>query len=138
MKGKNSGVQGRILDQNPLAFLMPCGCHDLNPVLRDAAKSSVKPVILFGVLRRLYSLFAPPVNCWNILTDRVKSFILKRLNDTRWEAKTASVKAVRYRIVDAHYALSTLTEREERYDPEIAHEAVNLSQRRKILVFLFH
>jgi hypothetical protein len=27
MKAKNSGVQKQILDQNPLEFFMPCGCH---------------------------------------------------------------------------------------------------------------
>jgi hypothetical protein len=95
MKGKNSGVQKRILDQNLLASFMPCGCHNLNLVSCDAAKSSVKPVTLFGVLGRLYSLFAASVNCWKILTDQVKSFTLKRLNDMRWEAKIAIVKAIR-------------------------------------------
>jgi hypothetical protein len=33
MKGTNSGVQKRILDQNPLTFFMPCGCHNLNRVI---------------------------------------------------------------------------------------------------------
>jgi hypothetical protein len=55
MNGKNNGVQKRILDQNPLSFFMPCGCHNLNLVLCDAAKSSVKSVTLFGVLGRLHA-----------------------------------------------------------------------------------
>ena len=29
MKGKNSGVQQRILDKNSLEFFLPCGCHNL-------------------------------------------------------------------------------------------------------------
>jgi hypothetical protein len=49
MKVKNSGVQKQILDQNSLAFFMLCGCHNLNLVLCNVAKS-------FGVLGRLFSI----------------------------------------------------------------------------------
>jgi hypothetical protein len=126
MKGKNSGTQKRILDQNPLAFLMPCGYHSLNLVLCDAAKSSVKSVTLFGVLGRLYSLFVAPVNHWEILTDQVKSFTLEQLSDMCWEAKIASVKALRYQIGNIHDALITLAKNEEGHDPDIAHEATTL------------
>jgi hypothetical protein len=80
----------------------------------------------FGVIGRLYSLLAASVNRWKILSHHVKSFTLKRLRDTRSEAKTASVKAPRYRIVDAHDALTTLAARQERHDPDIAHETVTL------------
>jgi hypothetical protein len=66
MKGKNCGVQKRILDQNPLAFFMPRGCHNLSLVLRDAAKTSVT---LFGVFGRQYFLFAASISRWRILTD---------------------------------------------------------------------
>jgi len=67
MKGKNIGVQKRILDLNPLAFFVPCGCHNYNLILCDAAKSSVKSVTLFGVLQRLFTLFSSSVNRWKIL-----------------------------------------------------------------------
>jgi hypothetical protein len=77
LKGKNSGVQKQILAQNPLVYFIPCGCNYLNLVLCDAAKSSVKSVSLFGVLGRLYSLFAASVNRFKILTGQVKSFTLK-------------------------------------------------------------
>jgi hypothetical protein len=96
MKGTNRGVQKRILDQNTPEFFMPWGCHNLNLVLCDAAKSSVKSVTLFGVLGKLYSVFVASVNCWKILIDQVKYLTLKRLSDTRWEAKISSVKAVRF------------------------------------------
>jgi hypothetical protein len=90
MKGKNRGVKNRILDQNPLAFFMPCRCHNLNLVLCDAAKTSIKSVTLSGVLERLYSLFAALVYHLKILTDQVKSFTLKQLSDMHWEAKISS------------------------------------------------
>jgi len=67
MKGKNIDVQKRILDLNPLAFFVPCGCHSYNLVLCEAAKSSVKSIILFGVLQRLFTLLSASVNRWKIL-----------------------------------------------------------------------
>jgi hypothetical protein len=105
-------------------------------VFCDAAKSSVKSVTLFGVLGRLYSLFAASVNRWKILTDQVKSFILKRLSDTRWEAKIASVKALRYQTDDVHDEFITPAEKEERHDPDTAHEATTLSHQLKDFSFL--
>ncbi|CAN7978155.1 unnamed protein product [Ixodes persulcatus] len=30
MKGKRKGVQARILEKNPRAFFVPCGCHSLS------------------------------------------------------------------------------------------------------------
>jgi hypothetical protein len=106
-------------------------------VLCDAAKSSVKSVTLFGVLGRLYSLFAASVNGWNILTDLEISFTLTRLCDKRWEAKIASVKALRYQIGDVHDEFITLAEKEERHDPDITLLMKQLLCliNRKVLVF---
>ena len=58
MKCKNQGVQKRLLDINPRAYYTPCGCHNLNLVLGDMANSCTRAVSFFGVLQRIYSLFA--------------------------------------------------------------------------------
>jgi hypothetical protein len=100
VKGKNSDVQKKILDENPMAFFLPRWCHILNLVLRDAAKSSVKSVTFFAVFGRLCSLFDASVNRWKTLTDHVRSFTLKRLRD--------SVKALEHQTVDAHRHLPLL------------------------------
>jgi hypothetical protein len=94
-------------------------------------QNHLSDLTLFGVLGRLYSLFAASVNCWKILTDQVKSFTLKLLSDTHWKAKIASVKALRYQIGDVHDALTALAKKEERHDPDIAHEATTLSHQLK-------
>jgi hypothetical protein len=96
---------------------------------------TAKSVTLFCVLERLCSVFAASVNCWKILTDQVKSFALKRLSDTRWEAKISSAKALRYQIGDVYDAFITLAEKDERHDPEIAHEATTLSLQLKDFTF---
>jgi hypothetical protein len=36
MRGKNKGVQRRILDVNGREFFVQCGCHSLNLVVGDA------------------------------------------------------------------------------------------------------
>ncbi|XP_011343812.3 zinc finger MYM-type protein 1 [Ooceraea biroi] len=136
MKGKNIGVQKRILDLNPLAFFVPCGCHSYNLVLCDAAKSSVKSVTLFGVLQRLFALFSASVNRWKILTDHLGLYSLKKLSDTRWEAKINSVKAVRYQICDVHDALVTLANETEKSDVTISHEAITLAGQLKDFGFI--
>lgn len=41
MKGKNKGVQARLLAENPHAFYVPCGAHTLNLMVSDAAKVSM-------------------------------------------------------------------------------------------------
>lgn len=126
MKGKHSGVQKRILDSNPLAHYVPCGCHSLNLVLCDAARSSLKSVTMFGVIQRLYTLFSASVKRWDILTDHVKDLTLKEHGDTRWESRIESVKAVRYQISGIHDALLTLAEKTKKTDPAISNEAESL------------
>lgn len=40
MKGRNKGVQARLLEENPRALYVPCGAHTLNLMGADAAKGS--------------------------------------------------------------------------------------------------
>lgn len=136
MKGKNIGVQKRILDLNPLAFYVPCGCHSYNLVLCDAAKSSVNSVTLFGILQRIFTLFSASVNRWKILTDHVELFSVKKLSDTRWEAKINSVKSVRYQICEIHDALVTLANVTEKTDHTTSHEASTLAEQLKDFGFI--
>ncbi|XP_046587870.1 uncharacterized protein LOC124293018 [Neodiprion lecontei] len=58
MKGKNRGVQARILKDNKRAFFVSCSCHNLNLVVSDAGHSSVTAELFFGVLQRLFAVFA--------------------------------------------------------------------------------
>lgn len=95
MAGCNTGVQVRVLKQYPLCFFVPCGCHSLNRVVCDGAKSSVKSIFLFGILQRLYVLFSASTKRWCIISDYVQNLTLKKVCDTRWEARISSVAAVR-------------------------------------------
>lgn len=68
MKGNCSGVQNKILDQNPLAIFMPYGCNNGNHAVccGEMVFQSCNFVGLFG---RLCRLFATSVNHWKILTQ---------------------------------------------------------------------
>ncbi|KAL7235102.1 hypothetical protein ACSBR1_018565 [Camellia fascicularis] len=105
MKGKNKGVQTRVLQVNPRAFYTPCGCHSLNLVLCDMANSCSKAKKNFGVVQRIYVLFSSSVQRWAILKDNLKEVLtVKSLSQTRWESCIESVKPLRYyasKIIDA-------------------------------------
>lgn len=47
MKGRNRGVQARLLAKNPCAFYVPCGEHTLNLMVSDATKVSTDATCFF-------------------------------------------------------------------------------------------
>jgi len=51
MKGKNQGVQKRLLGINPRAYYTPYNCRNLNLVLGDMANSCTRAVSFFGVFK---------------------------------------------------------------------------------------
>jgi hypothetical protein len=110
MRGERSGVQRRLLDINPLAFFVPCGCHSWNLILGDAVSSCVQAQTFFGVLQRLYNLFSGSSMRWAVLKEHV-NISLKPLSETRWECRIESVKAVRYQLNNVSDALLDLIEK---------------------------
>ncbi|XP_046601381.1 uncharacterized protein LOC124295433 [Neodiprion lecontei] len=76
------------------------------------------------------------VNRWKILSDHVELYSLKKLSDTRWEAKINSVKSVRYQICEIHDALVTLANLTEKTDHTTSHEASTLAEQLKDFSFI--
>lgn len=113
MKGKNKGVQSRLLEKNPRAFYTPCACHSLNLMLSDMAHCCPKAVSFFGVLQRIYSLFSASTKRWKVFTDHVQGLTVKPLSETRWESRVESVKAVRYQAPQIKEALNYLVNNSE-------------------------
>lgn len=134
MAGIHKGVQARVLADFPLAFFMPCGCHSLNLVIADGAKSSVKSTSLFGTLQRIYTIFAGSTKRWCLISEHVKDLTLKQVCETRWEARITSVQAVRYQYVEVRDALIELNEKTD--DPKTASEANSLVNHMEDFSFL--
>ncbi|CAN1176223.1 Zinc finger MYM-type protein 1 [Linum perenne] len=76
MKGEQSGVQRRLLDINPRAFHTSCASHSLNLTLCDMANSCGKTRGFFGIIQRIYTIFANSNKRWQVLKHNVKDFSL--------------------------------------------------------------
>jgi hypothetical protein len=126
MKGKNIGVQKKVLDINPRAFYSACGCHSLNLTLCDMAKSCRKGIEFFGVIQRLYTTFANSTKRWKILKDNISGLTLKSLSATRWESHLESVKAIRFQIPEIREALLQVAETDN--DAQKCSEAKSLAE----------
>ncbi|XP_034208379.1 zinc finger MYM-type protein 1-like [Prunus dulcis] len=125
MKGKNMGVQKRLLDINPRAFYMPCGSHCLNLILCDMAKSCVKAKSFFGACQCIYTVFSNSTKRWNVLLDYIDGLTLKSLSTTRWESHIESVKAIKSQASKIREALFKLAEISE--DAKLSRDAESLA-----------
>ena len=76
MKGKHQRVQKRLLEINPRLL-------EINLTLCDMAHFCVKVVSFFGIVQRIYSLFANSTKRWKILLDNVPDLTVKSLCNTR-------------------------------------------------------
>lgn len=109
MKGKNMGVQKRILDLNPRAFYVPCGSHSLNLVVNDAALSCIAAVNFFGIVQEIYNFFSGSTHRWSILTKHVLNLTVKPLSETRWESRIDALEPLRYHIDEVYDAVYEAT-----------------------------
>nr|XP_042717721.1 zinc finger MYM-type protein 1-like [Chrysemys picta bellii] len=109
IRGKNKGVQARMLEINDHALYVPCGAHTWNLVISDAATSSKYAVDFFGLINRIYVIFSSSPSCWDILQEHMPISV-KGLSDTRWESRIDAVKPLHYHLEELYNALSSLRE----------------------------
>ncbi|XP_076942325.1 uncharacterized protein LOC143612162 [Bidens hawaiensis] len=128
MKGKHQGVQKRFLDINPRAFYAACGCHSLNLVLCDMGNTCTKAREFFGVIQRIYSVFANSTKRWAILKDNVKGLTLKSMCPTHWESRVDSVKPIRFQLIDVREALLEVRDLNTDTDTKTQSNARSLSK----------
>ncbi|KAB2610837.1 zinc finger MYM-type protein 5-like [Pyrus ussuriensis x Pyrus communis] len=126
MKGKNKGVQSRVLEINPRAFYTPCGCHSLNLALCDIVNYCPKAMSFFGVVQRIYTLFSSLTKQWKVFIDHVQgSHTLKPLSQSCWENHIESVKPIRESAQQIRDALIHLANTSK--DPKSKSEAESLA-----------
>ena len=73
MKGKHQGVQNQFLDVNPRVFYTRCSSHSLNLMLCDMDNTCGKAKDFFGVIQKIYTMFAKSTKRWDILKDNIKA-----------------------------------------------------------------
>lgn len=94
-------------------------------MVADSAKGSVDATNFFGVVQKLYTLFAAASQRWAILKDHV-DLTVKAWSETRWESRINSIEPLRYHTVKVREAL--LKVREKTNDPMIRIEALSLAE----------
>ncbi|PWA66382.1 cytochrome P450 monooxygenase CYP71AV1 [Artemisia annua] len=72
--------------------------------------SNMKGRDFFGIIQRIYTIFANSSKRWQILKNNVKGLTVKPLSITRWESRVESVKAIRFQISDIREALLQVAE----------------------------
>lgn len=125
MKGKNKGVQARLIEKNRCALYVPCGTHTLNLMVADSAKQSTDAISFFGVVQKLYTLFSAAPQRWAILKQHV-NITLKSWSETRWESRIKSIEPLRYQTDKVREALTEV--REKANDPAARIEAQSLAE----------
>ncbi|XP_050509357.1 zinc finger MYM-type protein 1-like [Diabrotica virgifera virgifera] len=94
MSGKYSELQARIKNHNKLAEYVPCSGHSLNLVGSLAAEFCLSATSFFIFVQELYTFFSASTYRWKILTDNLKSPVVKSLSETRWSARADATKAL--------------------------------------------
>ncbi|XP_015270496.1 PREDICTED: uncharacterized protein LOC107113656 [Gekko japonicus] len=105
MRGKEHGVQKRVLDINPRAFFVPCSAHSLNLVVSDVAKCCLEATSFFMLVQQIYNYFSASTHRWQILTSHVPAITVKPLSQTRWESRTDALQPLRYHLGSIYDAL---------------------------------
>jgi hypothetical protein len=72
------------------------------------AKSCEQAISFFGIIQRIYVLFARSTKRWKILIDNVPQLTVKPLSNTRWESRIKSVQPIKCQTPQIISALKEL------------------------------
>lgn len=81
MKGKERGLQKRILNINPRALFVPCNAHSLNLVVNDAVKSCVSVVTFFDLIQHVFVFFSSSMKRWDVMKKTCQCFEFKTIEE---------------------------------------------------------
>ena len=96
MRGKQSGVQAKILHLNSRPFYVPCSSHSLNLIVNDAVGSCLGKVTFFDIVQHLFVFFSFSTQRWNVLPQFVKG--IKTIKTSTERDNTSFRKLLEYRV----------------------------------------
>jgi hypothetical protein len=88
-------------------------------------KSCRQAITFFGIIQRIYTLFAKSTKRWKIFVDNVPGLTVKSWSNTRWESRIKSVQAIRFQTPQIRSALIAL-EKASTDDPMAVSECQSL------------
>jgi len=111
MSGAKSGVQKRIFDIVPSSLYVHCTAHNLNLVIADVAKSSLKISTFFDIVQNIYLFFSQSAPRWASLAfgDNITNQIQKKVCNTRWETRDSSVYALKKFFINVLKSLTNIS-----------------------------
>lgn len=135
MRGKNIGLQKKILDMNPRAFYVPCAAHSLNLVVNDAAKSSLEITNFFSIVQEIYVFFSASTSRWDVMLTQIPTLTIKPLSNTRWESRVDALKTLRFNMEKIYDALFFIFST-DKYDNDTKNTASSLMSKIKNFKFI--
>lgn len=97
MSGCYSGVQARILEEQPNAFYVHCSSHVLNLVLQDATRSVTMVRDTIDFIQTLVNFVRDSpkrLACFTNLQNDTNATSLRPLCPTRWTMRCSSIRSV--------------------------------------------
>lgn len=94
-------MQKRISDIVPSSLYVHCTAHNLNLVISDVAKSSLKISTFFDIVQNIFLFFSQSAPKWASLAfgddiaNQIQKKVLKKVCNIRWEARHSSVYALK-------------------------------------------
>lgn len=109
MSGTYSGLQARIIKQNPRARYVHCYAHCLNLVINDAVSHISEIRLFYDNLESLYVFFSA-IGRWSLLMkEGTLKNTIKRVCPTRWSSRNQALDALRLRYFDVMKVLTFLS-----------------------------
>lgn len=134
MRGKNNGLQKRLLELNPRAFYVPCAAHSLNLIVNDAANLNYYTTGFFSIVQELYKYFSSSTKKWYLLKKHITMLTLKPLSETRWSSRIDAIRPLHNNLPEIYDALYEITNTLS-FDQKAKYEAKCLAD--KISTFSF-
>lgn len=140
MSGVFSGVQKRISDVVLNASYVHCTAHNLNLVISDVTKSSLKLSNFFDVVQIIFLFFSKSAPRWASLAfgdevaSNIRNKVLKKVCNTRWEARHTAVYALKVNYIQVLKSLTNITLTSSKSDEK--NTAVSLKKKMESFEFI--